>query len=418
MILIYSILLRLYTFLIFIVSPFNKKAKTWLNGRKNWEKKLQEYCFSVEDKIWVHCSSFGEYEDFVAVLKKFKIQYPNIKVVLSFYSPSGYEHINDPSAFDFKFYLPQDSSRNAYKLIDIIQPKFALFSRSELWYFYLMELNKRQISSYLIGLNLDDKNGFLKPMSKPFFKKCFHLFSKIYALNHRTELLIKEHFDYNKVLVSGNARIDRIYQKAIDKQEFPDIENFINGQFCVIGGSATTKDEEHLFHCIEKFKHLPIKWIICPHDIHEDVMNERISFNPMERTRYKDLKPEDSINKRVLYIDFVGGLKSIYQYTNYALIGGGFIPKGIHNIIEPAIYGNPVTFGPNHRDYVEALEMIGNGYAVIHHNKEELDALIEKAFYNKHKEVVSDKIKAYVQSKIGADDKILKDLSLLEDLRK
>jgi 3-deoxy-D-manno-octulosonic-acid transferase len=147
-------------------------------------------------------------------------------------------------------------------------------------------------------------------------------------------------------------------------------------------------------------------------------MNERISFNPMERTRYKDLKPEDSINKRVLYIDFVGGLKSIYQYTNYALIGGGFIPKGIHNIIEPAIYGNPVTFGPNHRDYVEALEMIGNGYAVIHHNKEELDALIEKAFYNKHKEVVSDKIKAYVQSKIGADDKILKDLSLLEDLRK
>jgi 3-deoxy-D-manno-octulosonic-acid transferase len=396
----YNIVIRFYYALIFLASFFNQKAVLWINGRKKQAIKPHKGC------IWFHFASLGEFEQGRPVLEALKIKYPGKPVVVTFFSPSGYEIRKNTPLADAVYYLPLDTAANARHFIDTLQPAMAIFTKYEYWYHFFNELNKRQIPLYIIS-------GIFRP-GQIFFKwygglhrKMLDMVSHFFVQDNASDQLLKN-LNISQVTVSGDTRFDRVWANAQQPKELPVIAGFKANQKVFIAGSTWPKDEELLAGLISL--HPDWKFIIAPHEIGEDKINHLMGLLPQkESARFSQISHLTShiSHLRILVIDNIGMLSSLYQYGEVAYIGGGF-GAGIHNTLEAAAFGLPVIFGPNYQKFREARELIELKAGISINTEDELkkaaDLLMNDAEY---RAFAADKIKQYVAGHTGATACIL-----------
>lgn len=404
---LYGILIRVYVLLIWFTSFYSEKSKRWIQGRKNWKNKLSDISF--EGKwIWFHCSSFGEFNDGKVLLESIKRKYPNYKILLTFFSTSGYEAVKNYQYADAIFYLPLDTKTNAEYFIRKINPSVVFFVRNDIWPNYLIELSKRKIPIFLHSFTLSDNSNFLRFPQRNFYRSVFNIFTAIFVHNELSyEILMRNNFS-KAITVTGNARIDTVIQKSFEKFHNERIINFIAGNFCVIAGSTHARDREIFFNTILKLSYENIKWIIAPHEIDRGEIDQARNIFMNKLILFSDInnRNEEAI---LLWIDSVGLLARIYRYADLAFVGGGFIRSGIHSILEPAAYGCPVCFGPNHRNYTEAMDMLRENRTEIIYDERDLQNLILKLKNNKD---LMCKIKIlnyeYIRKNAGATEMVIK----------
>ncbi len=353
----------------------NRKAALWVNGRKYVFSFLQEkFDGNTTSVIWFHCASLGEFEQGKPVMEQLKKKYPQHKLLVSFFSPSGYEIRKNYAGADAVCYLPMDSSRNAKKFIQIVKPTLVVFIKYEFWYYYLTEIKKQQIP--LLSLSA------LFRKNQPFFKwyggfhrhmlQCFtHLF-----VQNQNSLQLLQSIQYKKAEVSGDTRFDRVLQTANDFKSLPLIEKFCNGKKVVVAGSTWTEDDEELDHFV--IHHPDMRFIIAPHDISEERLQECEALYK-NTIRYSQLENAPLFSDtNTLLIDNIGMLSRIYKYAHIAYIGGAFGGDGIHNILEAAVFAKPVVFGPAYDNFPETSDLIEAGGAFSIENALKLETILNR----------------------------------------
>ena len=401
---IYNIGIYLLYFIIFITAFFNSKAKQWINGRKNVFKKISEYDNEGKKTVWVHCSSLGEFEQGRPIIDKIKAQHSEYKIVISFFSPSGFEIRKNYKNADLVTYLPLDTAKNAKKFISLIKPDIVYFIKYEHWYHYLKTLFINKIPVFLVAANFRSDQLFFKPFGK-WYRNVLRLYTKIYVQEESSVKLL-EKFNINNVTISGDTRFDRVYENSLNAVEFPKVRAFKNNKFVIIAGSTWEQDENILIEYINK-SNKDLKFIIAPHVISESNIKRIESQIKVSSIRYSVFEESDAPNYTVLIIDNIGILSSLYQYGDIAYIGGGF-NAGIHNTLEAVTFGLPVIFGPKYHKFREAIELLKQqlGFSISNYTdfESQADFLIEKP------EVIFDinqKSKELIKSNSGATSKII-----------
>jgi 3-deoxy-D-manno-octulosonic-acid transferase len=400
MLLIYNIALQFYFLAICVVSVFNKKAQLWFNGRKN--KSYIKY----DQSIWFHFASLGEFEQGRPVLEKMRELHPQEKIVITFFSPSGFEIRKGTPLADAVYYLPLDTAANARKFISAINPTIAVFTKYEYWYHFFNELNKRQVPLYIIS-------GIFRP-GQVFFKWYGGLHSKIlsfvshFFVQDEQSVQLLQTIGINNATISGDTRFDRVWANAQEPKELPLIHQFVNNQKTFIAGSTWPEDEKLIATLTVQYPNW--KFIIAPHEISEEKMNRLLALLPEgSAIRYSQLQSHISnLKSRILIIDNVGMLSSLYQYGHIAYIGGGF-GVGIHNTLEAAAFGLPVIFGPNYVRFKEAKDLVALECGFSINDETELQNTVKFLVEDdvRYREI-SEKIRNYVRSNIGATDTIIK----------
>ncbi len=393
-----------------IISPFNKKAKAWLDGRKNLFKNIKSQLKEDDFRIWIHVASLGEFEQGRPLIELLKKKYPDYKIVLTFFSPSGYEIQKNYKLADYVFYLPLDTKHNADRFINIINPNIAIFVKYEFWHNHLKALNKKNIPTYLISGIFRPDHAFFKWYGT-WYKKILYMFDHFFVQNTESKDLLRS-IGIESVSISGDTRFDRVFDIASKVKPIPIIEKFCDNKLSVIFGSSWKADEELFFDFINNAPD-NIKFIIAPHEIHEENVARIISRINKAVIRYTQANLQDKLNENVLIIDNMGMLSSVYQYGSIACIGGGF-GSGIHNILEAATFGLPVLFGPNYHKFQEAIDLIQLKGAFVINNKNKATKTLKELIDNKEFLAKTSQIcKSYIENKRGATEKIFKHLNKL-----
>jgi 3-deoxy-D-manno-octulosonic-acid transferase len=369
----YNIFLFLFRLGTHIASPFNAKARKWVRGRKNIFEKLQATIPPDEKIIWVHCASLGEFEQGRPVIERLKAvialrgtkqEATTYKILLTFFSPSGYEVRKNYDGADWVFYLPMDSARNARRFLEIVHPSLVIFVKYEFWYYYLKKIKYRNIPLLLISAL------FRKDMS--FFKwyggiqrKILSRFDHLFVQNKESKELIAGIGLDDICSVSGDTRFDRVIQIAAASQPLPLIEAFIGNSKAIIAGSTWPEDEEVLQQAFNTINDPSLKLIIAPHEISDKHIADIQKLFP-DCIRYSELQTPDSRlpTGNCLIIDNIGMLSRLYQYAYITYIGGGLKTNGVHNVLEAAVYDKIVLFGPYYQKYSEAVGLVQSGGAL------------------------------------------------------
>ena len=403
-IVVYNIFLFLYRTGIGIASLWNDKARLWIEGRKNSLKKLAGDVTIDTPIIWVHCSSLGEFEQGRPVIEKLKTNYPDSRILLTFFSPSGYEIRKDYKDADWVYYLPLDSKTNAKRFFDIVNPSLVAFVKYDYWYYYLAECKKREVPLLLVS-------GVFRK-DQPFFKWYGHLHRKMlscfahFFVQDKESSQLLQSINLDNVTIAGDTRFDRVSEIAAQFKPIEIIEKFCGSSQILVAGSTWPNDEKIIKDAIVNYPELKI--IIAPHEIHKEHIDQLISIFP-GAILYSQLITHNSqpIVSNFLIIDNIGMLSRLYHYATIAYIGGGF-NKGIHNTLEAAVYGKPVLFGPNHKKFKEAIGLIGTRGAICINSGTELSAILQKVIANKSVlELYSKNSMDFVNENKGATEKIL-----------
>jgi 3-deoxy-D-manno-octulosonic-acid transferase len=394
--LIYHLFTKSYFLVIRLAAFFqHKKAKKWVAGRRSIFQKLETtFAFQKDNPekiIWFHCASLGEFEQGRTLIELLKKENPQIKILLTFFSPSGYEIRKNYQYADWVFYLPADTKKNAIRFIKIVRPAIVVFVKYEFWFNYLHTLNKNKIPVFLIAAVFRKRQLFFKKLGV-LHRNMLHFFEHIFVQENHSFQLLKS-IKYDAVTITGDPRIDRVLAIANEKKYFGAVEAFCEGSPILVCGSSWPEDEKIMYDwwCSPRFR----KWklIIAPHDVGAERINylqemflgDSLLLSTLER-RTADSK------KRVLIVDTIGNLSSLYQYGNVAYIGGGF-GKDIHNTLEPMAFNLPVLYGPKYQKFTEAVTMIAkDGHFSINSSSSFLDkmAMLEdKQIYLRSTEAVS-----------------------------
>jgi 3-deoxy-D-manno-octulosonic-acid transferase len=407
----YNIFLWLFRGGIHIVSLFNPKAKKWVLGRKNIFSKLEKSIPANEKIIWFHCASLGEFEQGRPVIEQMRSDFPGHKILLTFFSPSGYEVQKKYTGADWVYYLPMDSARNAKVFLDIVQPVLVVFVKYEFWYYYLKKIKYRNIPLILISALFRRDMSFFKwygQLQRKMLSRFDHLF-----VQNETSLKLLEEIGLAAICsVSGDTRFDRVQQIANKFEPLPSIDKFIGINKSIIAGSTWLEDEAALKEAFDILNDNSLKLIIAPHEINDKHLNEIASLFP-HAVRYSQLNElESTLDYNVLIIDNIGMLSKLYRYATIAYIGGGLKAAGVHNVLEAAVYGKPVLFGEFYKKYSEAIGLVNsNGglpFAVDKKPGEELAELIEKLVTNQEEyDCRSTAAALFVESNTGASGKII-----------
>ena len=399
MLLLYNAGLRLYYLAIYIASFFNSKARLWINGRKI------TITHTGSKSIWFHFASLGEFEQGRPVLEQMRQLHPSVKIVITFFSPSGYEIRKSTPLADEVYYLPLDTAKNARQFIAAINPTMAIFTKYEYWYHFFNELNELNIPLYIISGIFRPKQVFFKWYGS-LHRKMLTYVSQFFVQDEQSKLLLN-HIGITNITISGDTRFDRVWANAQQPKQLNDIENFTKGQRTFIAGSTWPEDERLVAGLVKDYPDW--KFIFAPHEISEGKINTLINLLPPNSTvRYSQLTTHNSQPQaQTLIIDNIGMLSSLYQYGHVAYIGGGF-GAGIHNTLEAAAFGLPVIFGPNYLKFKEAKDIITikAGFSIGNEAelKEIVDALInDEQFYA----YANKQIKVYIQQHIGATATII-----------
>lgn len=398
---LYNIFIHIYILALNLISPFNKKVKTMLKGEKECFDRLQN--LNSGDKVaWFHCASLGEFEQGRPLIEEVKKQFPEYKILLSFYSPSGYESKKDYALADYVVYLPNDTKSNAKKFVKKVNPDLIFFIKYEFWYNYISALKGRRL--FQVSLILRQNQYFFSWYGK-WFAKQLKNFEHFFVQNQQTANLLNK-IGYKNVTISGDTRFDRVMTIANNAKSFTEIEKFCEGnQKIILAGSSWLADEKIIQQAV---KNLDIKLIIAPHVVGENHINEIQQLFP-EAILYSELANNDK-KSNILIINCIGILSNLYQYCDIAYIGGGF-GVGIHNTLEAATFGKPICFGTNYHKFQEAIDLINLKAAYSISNQEELKQVLETLLNNE--KIYNQSAKAskdYVKTKIGACKKIIEHL--------
>jgi 3-deoxy-D-manno-octulosonic-acid transferase len=403
---IYSAAVWFYGLGIFAASFFNPKARLWIQGRKKIFRQIEDKVKN-DNVIWVHASSLGEFEQGRPVIEEIRHRYPQSKILLTFFSPSGYEIRRNYGGADCIFYLPLDTQHNAVRFISLIKPAMAIFVKYEFWYHYLNQLQKNHVPVYLISGIFRPGQVFFRWYGK-WFRKMLGYFDHLFVQN-RESLALLQGISVNNVTLAGDTRFDRVQQIAASTREIPLAARFKGDRACVVAGSTWPGDENILIRYINSCDE-PVKFIIAPHEIHEEHIRRIIQQLKKPFVRFSEATDTSVPDKSVLIIDNIGLLSSLYRYGDIAYIGGGF-GKGIHNILEAATFGLPVIFGPNYAKFNEAIELTRLGGAVSFAGTNELQARLNHWLSDKEDRLKAGAIsKEFVHRKAGATSVIVNHL--------
>lgn len=402
--LVYWLLIRLYAIGLRIASLFNHKAKLFIQGRNGLLSRIR-YALVNErrPRIWMHCASLGEFEQGRPVLEKLRKQYPQHAIVLTFFSPSGYEVRKDYEGADYVFYLPLDSIINAKKFLSAVQPKLVLFVKYDLWYFLLTEIAKRDVPILLISALFRKEQPFFKWYGR-LHRRMLNCFTYIFVQDNTSAQLLNK-IGIENVTVAGDTRFDRVIEAASHQTDLTIAEEFCSGNKIIVAGSTWKEDEQFLDKLVRQ---LPSGWklLLVPHEVNETRILEIEKIFEGNTVRWSHWK--GTSDKQVLIVDKMGLLLQLYRYGRIAWVGGGFGKEGVHNVLEAAVYGIPVVFGPIFHQFLEAEELLAAHGAITTNDATILARQLfdwEKDSYSY--EQTCSAAENYVMSKGGATKKVL-----------
>lgn len=406
LIILYNLFVAAYTFLIRLAAFRNKKAALWVKGRQNLWQELSEKINSQQSIIWFHSASTGEFEQAKPVIEALKKQYPSFKILITFFSSSGFEASRNYVHADYIFYLPTDTAKNAERFLKAIQPKLVLFSKYDFWYHHLKSVKKYQVPLLIFSASFHKDQAFFKWYGT-FYKRVLYFFDWIFVQDKSSRDLLLEN-NVPKCSIGGDTRFDRVAEIAQNASSLPFIKEFINKNQVLIAGSTWPDDEAFLSALANKIWYPPLKFIIAPHEITKNHISDILKQFP-KPVLYSQLHTiSDASEFQTLIIDNVGMLSRLYRYATITYVGGGFTKDGIHNVLEAAVFAKPVIIGPNFKKYREAKELIAAGGAF---SINDLDTLIKKVtFLMTHENALTETGKAaatYVSQNKGATGKIM-----------
>lgn len=402
---IYNLFIGLYRIILRFLALFNRKIDTMLKGQKR--------CFDVlktipsnEKIVWFHCASLGEFEQGRPLIERLKETNPEYKVLLSFYSPSGFEIRKDYSFADWVVYLPDDSESNAKRFVSLVNPYMTFFVKYEFWYNYLIALKGRRV--FQVSLIMRPSQYFFKPYGK-WFAKRLDVFEHFFVQNEQTKDLLNS-IGYKNVTISGDTRFDRVIQISRNTKSFPEIEKFFSKDKKTLLAGSSWEPDENIIASVAKERN-DLKLIIAPHLVDKNHIASIQNLFP-DSVLYSEVKTNDLSKYSVLIIDCIGILSSLYKYCDIAYIGGGF-GAGIHNTLEAATFGKPICFGKRYNHFQEAVDLVEREAAFAINNSEELSTILNRlcdddVFYN-NAAIASVE---YTNEKAGACDRIFNYLHL------
>jgi 3-deoxy-D-manno-octulosonic-acid transferase len=409
LIVIYQLFLFFYRAGIGLVSFWNPKAKLWIGGRRNVFEKLQKDLSGVTGKrIWMHCASLGEFEQGRPVLQKIKDSNPQATIIITFFSPSGYEIAKRKNDFGHIFYLPMDSAIHAKKWLKVVKPDLVLWVKYEYWHYYLKQIKRKNIPLLMIS-GVYRSHQIFFTWYGAFYRNMLKSFTHFFVQNEDSKIQLQKIIAEEKITVSGDTRCDRVIQIAENFKEVAGIAAFCGEQKVIVAGSTWEDDEAEWTHFVKQ--HPEIKFIIAPHEIDKenlDHVQSQFAGSVLYSNWIKEVQSAASGHQpNCLVIDNIGTLSRLYYYATITYVGGGFGDDGLHNILEAAVYGKPVIFGPEHEKNFEALELIDCSGAIAISNALELEKVLNDLLNNEQELSARSKAaKNYVYKNAGATDKI------------
>lgn len=397
---LYNIITYVAAFHLKIIALFNSKIQLGVTGRTNTFKILKSNISSKDNVIWFHCASLGEYEQGLPVFEEIKNIYPNHKIVLSFFSPSGFEIRKKNPLTDIVVYLPLDTKHNAKTFLNLVHPDLVIFVKYEIWPNYLNELDRRKIRSILISALFRKDQSFFKPYGT-LMRKSLKAFEHFFVQNDNSKKLLKS-IGFNNVTVSGDTRFDRVSNQLQTDNTLGFVKHFKQDKLCIVAGSTWPEDEKLFINFINSASE-DLKFIIAPHNIKSHQIEGLKSSLQKKAILFSEKEKLELSNYQVLIIDTIGILSKIYSYADIVYIGGAVGATGLHNTLEPAVFGVPIIIGENYNKFPEAYKMIERGGMFSISNQKEFNAIMDSLVLNTEKRVQSGIANAsYISKNRGA----------------
>jgi 3-deoxy-D-manno-octulosonic-acid transferase len=388
-----------------VIAVFNPKIRLFVNGRKQTFDKLQKAIQPTDKTVWIHCASLGEFEQGRPIIEKIKAVYPHYKVIVSFFSPSGYEIQKNYALADAVVYLPLDTTTKAKRFVALAHPTLAIFVKYEFWPNLLAVLRHKNIKTILVSGIFRKEQYFFKK-NKRWFKNSLQTFTRFFVQNEDSVTLLKS-IGFSNVTENGDTRFDRVLEILKNKKELPLLNQFTKGHHILVAGSTWAKDESLLVKYINSNARDDEKFIFAPHNIKPDDIEQLKKSLTKKTLLYSQANAQNINNVQVLIIDSIGILTQVYAYADVAYVGGGF-GVGIHNILEPATYGVPILIGPNYQKFQEANDLILHKGCFEIDNDQQLKKLLQKLKTNTEFRTNSGQIAFdYIKKNSGATKKIV-----------
>lgn len=368
--LIYNLGILLYEWLLRVVALWNPKARQWVDGRRNIFERMAERISPSDRVVWMHVASLGEFEQGRPILEAIRNEHPELKILVTFFSPSGYEIRKNYAGADYIFYLPSDTPYNVRRFLDIAHPEMAIFVKYEFWLNYLAQLAERRVKSYLVSAIFRRNSIFFKSYGGR-WRRALDTFDQMFVQNDESRELLHS-IGFDNVIVAGDTRFDRVAEIARSAKSVEIVEKFKGDSRLFVAGSTWGPDEDILLPLINA--NADVKFVIAPHEMDEGRIGRLLRETKGGAVRYTQCTAQsDFSDVQVLVLDTIGILSSVYGYASWSYIGGGF-GVGIHNTLEAATFGLPIAFGPKYEKFKEARDMVALGAARKVESAEELMA--------------------------------------------
>jgi len=402
---IYNIAIIKVRALMFILKYFNSKIRSFNNERKNVLKNLENSVSKNDNHIWIHVASLGEYEQGLPIFKEIKSLYKNHKIILSFFSSSGYEVRKNNSIGDLTIYLPLDSPYNAKKFISLLNLKMAFFVKYDFWPNYLQNLKNNNVPTYLLAGLFRENHWFFKWYGSGFLNLLKSSITHFFVQNKESKSLLASYNITNCTLM-GDSRFDRVNSLLNQNNEIKNIKEFIGDKICLVAGSTWKEDESIMINSINDNNDLA--WIIAPHQINKKQIKKFQDKLKCESIIHSNLNQNNVTTAKVLIIDSIGLLTRLYSYSDISYVGGGMGTSGLHNILEPAIFKNPILIGKNYLNFPEAKNLIAENGAVSVKDAKEFKRILNELIENKRERIKMGKINFnYIKSNLGTTKNVI-----------
>jgi len=402
---IYNIAIIKVRALMFILKYFNSKIRSFNNERKNVLKNLENSVSKNDNHIWIHVASLGEYEQGLPIFKEIKSLYKNHKIILSFFSSSGYEVRKNNSIGDLTIYLPLDSPYNAKKFISLLNLKMAFFVKYEFWPNYLQNLKNNNVPTYLLAGLFRENHWFFKWYGSGFLNLLKSSITHFFVQNKESKNLLASNNITNCTLM-GDSRFDRVNSLLNQNNEIKNIKEFIGDKICLVAGSTWKEDESIMINSINDNNDLA--WIIAPHQINKKQIKKFQDKLKCESIIHSNLNQNNVTTAKVLIIDSIGLLTRLYSYSDISYVGGGMGTSGLHNILEPAIFKNPILIGKNYLNFPEAKNLIAENGAISVKDAKEFKRILNELIENKRERIKMGEINFnYIKSNLGTTKNVI-----------
>jgi 3-deoxy-D-manno-octulosonic-acid transferase len=389
----------------FILKYFNSKIRSFNNERKNVLKNLENSVSKNDNHIWIHVASLGEYEQGLPIFKEIKSLYKNHKIILSFFSSSGYEVRKNNSIGDLTIYLPLDSPYNAKKFISLLNLKMAFFVKYEFWPNYLQNLKNNNVPTYLLAGLFRENHWFFKWYGSGFLNLLKSSITHFFVQNKESKNLLASNNITNCTLM-GDSRFDRVNSLLNQNNEIKNIKEFIGDKICLVAGSTWKEDESIMINSINDNNDLA--WIIAPHQINKKQIKKFQDKLKCESIIHSNLNQNNITTAKVLIIDSIGLLTRLYSYSDISYVGGGMGNSGLHNILEPAIFKNPILIGKNYLNFPEAKNLIAENGAISVKDAKEFKRILNELIENKRERIKMGEINFnYIKSNLGTTKNVI-----------